>query len=213
VRFRNVAGLCTVFALLLTLPALASAQAAPATSYGVKAGLNISSVKVDFGDASITGDGRAGFLFGGWVARDFNPRFGIQVEGLFSQKGTEFADEDNLFEVPGDASFKLSYIEFPVLARVNFPASAATVRVLAGPTFGFNVNESIKIGDDVELDGDDVPLKAFEAGFALGAAVEFRKFIVDARYTWGLTDINDNDDFDATVKNGTFSISFGYRFR
>ena len=206
-----------VSAICLSLPAIASAQA-PAVGefeYGVKGGINISSLKVDFGDVNITGDGRAGFLFGGWLARDFNPRVGIQVEGLFSQKGTEFNEADGLFpEFSGDPSFKLSYIEFPVLARVNFPVAPATVRVLAGPTFAFNVNESVKIGDDVEFDGDDVPLKAFEMGFALGGAVEFRKFIVDARYTWGLTDINDDEDADeVSVKNGTFTISFGYRFK
>jgi hypothetical protein len=200
-----------VTAVCLTLPALASAQAG-ATEYGVKGGINISSIKVDFDDVNVTGDGRAGFLFGGWVARDFNPRVGIQAEGLFSMKGSEFNAEDLGFE--DDSSFSLSYLEIPVLARVNFPVSPVTVRVLAGPTFAFNVNESVKVGE-IELDGDEVPLKAFEMGFALGGAVEIRsKFVVDARYTWGLTDINDSDDTDEpTVKNGTFSISFGYRFK
>jgi hypothetical protein len=199
-----------VTAVCLTLPALAAAQAG-ATEYGVKGGINISSIKVDFGDVNVTGDGRAGFLFGVWVARDFNPRFGIQTEGLFSMKGSEFNAEDLGFE--DDSSFSLSYLEIPVLARANFPVEPAIVRVLAGPTFAFNVNESVKVGE-IELDGDEVPLKAFEMGFALGAAVEFRKIVVDARYTWGLTDINDGDDTDEpTVKNGTFSISFGYRFK
>lgn len=210
-RFRNVAGLCTVLALLLTLPALASAQAAPETSYGVKAGLNISSLKVDFGDASVTGDGRAGFLGGFWLARDFNPRGGLQIEALLSQKGSEFGVEDLGFG--DDSSFSLTYIEFPVLGRVNFPTSGVIVRALAGPTFGFHVNESIKVGG-VKVDADSVPLKTFDAGFAIAGAVEVRKFIIDARYTWGLTDINDGTDSDEpTVKNGTFSISFGYRFR
>jgi hypothetical protein len=199
-----------VTAVCLTLPALAAAQAG-ATEYGVKGGINISSIKVDFGDVNVTGDGRAGFLFGVWVARDFNPRFGIQTEGLFSMKGSEFNAEDLGFE--DDSSFSLSYLEIPVLARANFPVEPAIVRVLAGPTFAFNVNESVKVGE-IELDGDEVPLKAFEMGFALGSAVEFRKIVVDARYTWGLTDINDGDDTDEpTVKNGTFSISFGYRFK
>ena len=111
-----------------------------------------------------------------------------------------------------DASFKLSYLEFPVLARINLPLSTATVRLLTGPTFAFNVNESIKVGG-VELDGDEVPLKPFEMGFALGGAVEIRKFVIDGRYTWGLTDINDSDDDDEpTVKNGTFSLTFGWIF-
>ena len=50
-------------------------------------------------------------------------------------------------------------------------------------------------------------------GFALGGAVQIRKFVIDGRYTWGLTDINDDDDDDdATVKNGAFSLTFGWLF-
>ena len=33
-------------------------------------------------------------------------------------------------------------------------------------------------------------------------------------HAWGLTDINDDEDADeVSVKNGTFTISFGYRFK
>jgi Outer membrane protein beta-barrel domain len=211
VRFRTLASLFIVLAVVLAIPSLSAAQV-PATEFGVKAGFNISNIKLDADDADLTSDGRAGFLFGLWIARDFNPRAGIQVEGLFSQKGAEFATEDGVFEDNQDASFKLTYVEFPVLARVNFPAGGATARVLVGPTFAFHVNETIKSGG-VELDGDDVPLKTFEMGFALGGAVDIRRFVIDARYTWGLTDINDSDDSDDfTVKNNTFSLSFGWRF-
>ena len=209
-RFRTLASLFIVLAFVLAIPTVAAAQD-PAMSFGVKGGLNVSNIKVSFDDADITSDGRAGFLFGFFMARDFNPRAGIQVEALFSQKGGEFSIDDDL-GFNDDASFKLSYLEFPVLARINFPVSANTVRVLAGPTFAFNVNESIKVGD-VTLDGDEVPLKPFEMGFALGGAVEIRKFIIDARYTWGLLDINDSDDEDEpTVKNNAFSFSVGWRF-
>jgi hypothetical protein len=198
-----------VTAVCLSLPALASAQAGE-TEYGVKAGINISSLKLESEGTSITGDGRAGFLGGFWVARDFNPRAGIQVEALFSQKGSEFGE--GVIDIE-DASFNLTYIEFPALARINFPVSPATVRVLAGPTFAFHVNETIKFGG-VELDADQVDLETFEMGFALGGAVEFKKFIVDARYTWGLTNINGSEDeSEPTAKNNTFSISFGYRFK
>ncbi len=210
-RFSS-ARLIGVLALLLALPAIASAQSG-SSGFGVKAGFNIASIKVDFDEASVTGDGRAGILLGAFYAVDFNPHFGIQVEGLFTQKGTEFAVEDDL-GFDDDTSVKLNYIEFPVLARVNFPASAATVRLLVGPTIGFKASQSIKVGE-IELDADDLPLKSYDFGLALGGAVEFNRFIVDARYTWGLTDINDTDDPDPdepTVKNRAFSFSVGWRF-
>jgi hypothetical protein len=214
VRFRTLARLFIVPALVLAIPSLAAAQATQdaATSFGIKAGFNVSNIKVSFDDGDITSDGRAGFLFGFFMGHDFNRRAGIQVEALFSQKGGEFAVDDQLFDEPGDPSFKLSYLEFPVLARINFLAATNKVRLLTGPTFAFNVNESIKVGD-VEFDGDDVPLKPFEMGYVLGGAFEIRKFIIDARYTWGLLDINDSDDEgEPTVKNNAFSFSVGWRF-
>lgn len=209
-RFSTPARLIGALALLFALPSIASAQAG-SSGFGVKGGFNISSVKVDFDDVSVTGDGRAGILLGAFYAVDFNPHFGIQVEGLFTQKGTEFGVEDDL-GFDDDTSFKLNYIEFPVLARVNFPASAATVRLLAGPAIGFKASQSIKVGN-IEIDADEVPLKSFDFGLALGGAVEINRFIVDARYTWGLTDINDSDDAEEpTVKNRAFSFSVGWRF-
>jgi hypothetical protein len=193
------------------VPALASAQGAPAMTYGVKAGFNVSSIKVSFEDVSVTSDGRAGMVIGGWVARDFSPRGGIQVEGLLEQKGGEFDISDDI-GFDDDSSFRLTYLTFPVLGRVNFPAGMSTVRLLAGPTFGFHVNESIKVGD-VELDGDEVDLETFEAGFALGGQVEIRRFVVDVRYIWGLTSINASDDEDEpSVKNNAFQLTFGWSF-
>ena len=195
-------------------PALAFAQDAPTTTYGVKAGFNVSSMKFKFDDATITSDGRAGMVIGGWVARDFNPRAGIQVEGLLEQKGGEFDISDDI-GFDDDTSFRLTYLTFPVLARINLaPAGPAAVRLLAGPTFGFHVNESVEVGD-VELDGDEADLETFETGFALGGQAEIRRFVIDVRYIWGLTNIDasdDDDDDEATVKNNLFQLTFGYRF-
>ena len=210
-RLTSLVRVCVLSSMTFIVPAVASAQGAPATTYGVKAGFNVASIKIKFDDASVTSDGRAGMVIGGWVARDFNPRGGIQVEGLLEQKGGEFDFSDNI-GLDGDSSFRLTYLTFPVLGRVNVPAGTSTVRLLAGPTFGFHVNESIKVGN-VELDGDEVELKTFEAGFALGGQVEVRRFVVDVRYIWGLSDINGSDDEDEpTVKNNAFQLTFGWSF-
>lgn len=206
-RSHSLASLLVVLVPLLGLPAVASAQA---TSGGIRAGFNIASITVDFDEAKVTGDGRAGLVAGGFVAQDFNPNVGIQVEALFSQKGSEFAVEDDLFD--DDASIKLNYLDFPVLARISFPGTAAAFRVLTGPSINFKISQSVEVGD-VEIDADEVPIKSFEFAYVLGAAVEFGTFIVDGRYNWGLTDINDSEDEDEpTVKNNWFSVSFGWRF-
>jgi hypothetical protein len=186
---------------------VASAQG---TSGGIRAGFNLAKITIDFDEAKVTGDGRAGLVAGGFVAQDFNATFGIQVEGLFSQKGTEFAEQSGVFDE--DASLKLNYLDFPVLARISFPGSAAAFRVLTGPSFNFKISQSAEVGN-VELDADELPLKPFEFAYVLGAAVEVGRFIIDGRYNWGLTDINDEEEDDEpTVKNNWFSVSFGWRF-
>ena len=209
-RFRTVARLLIVPALLaVSTPALAQNP----WQVGALVGVNISNLNVDFDTANISGDGRTGLMAGLFVARDINSRVGVEIQALLSQRGAEFNVEDGLFD--DDASFSLSYFEIPVLARINLASTAdIAVRALVGPSFAFNVNESIKVAG-IELDGDEVDLKAFEMGFSLGAAAEFRsKWIFGARYTWGLTDINGSDDEgEPTVNNGTFSIFGGFRFK
>jgi hypothetical protein len=44
-----------------------------------------------------------------------------------------------------------------------------------------------------------------------GAAWHRRRLVVEGRYTFGFTDLDDNDD-TVTVKNRTLSILAGWRF-
>lgn len=211
-RFQTVARVLVLTSLIISVPALASAQGA--TEVGAKIGFNVSSIKVKFDDATVTSDGRAGIVVGAWVARDFNARVGFQGEVLIEQKGGEFSIDDDI-GFGDEASFKLTYLSFPALARINVPAGTSMVRFLTGPSFNFHINESIKVGG-VELDGDDVDLETFEMGWVIGGQVEIRKFVIDARYIWGLTNINasaDDDEDEPTVKNNAFQLTFGYRFK
>jgi hypothetical protein len=196
--------------MITAVPALASAQAAGA-EFGVKVGFNVSSIKFDFDEADITSDGRAGIVVGFWGAKDFNPRVGIQVDAMLEQKGGETQIDDDIFD--DDASFKLTYLTFPVMARFNFTAGTSTIRFLTGPSFNFHVNESIEVGG-VELDGDEVDLETFEMGWVIGGQGTIKNFVIDVRYIWGLTNINSSDDEgEPTVKNNTFQMTFGWRFR
>jgi hypothetical protein len=193
------------------VPAAALAQDAP-VQVGVKVGVNVSNVKVDFDGDEVTGDNRTGFLAGLFVARDFNPRAGVQIEALFSQRGTDFGVDDVGFDA--ESTFKLTYVDIPVLARINVVSTdRAAFRVLVGPSFGFKASQTIEVGG-VEIDDDDVELKSFDMGLSFGAAVEVRNFVIDGRYILGLTDINGSDDEgEPTVKNNGYSFSIGWRFR
>ena len=201
-----------VLAGAVLLVGTAAPAAAQENTLGVKVGLNLARFSFDEDDFLLESDGRTGLLAGVFITREIQEGFGLQIEGLITQKGDKL--EDTFFDEEFDV--KLTYLEIPVLGRYTLPIRTGETRVhiLAGPAFG------LKIGDHQELDGEEIDedfdqdLKGADIGFALGGAVEFGLFHVDARYTWGLVNIND-DEFadDLPVKNRAFTISVGYRFR
>ena len=90
----------------------------------------------------------------------------------------------------------------------------ALLYVSGGPSFAFKLKEV------QEEDGEETPrtddTKKYDVGFAFGGGVSFGRWIVDARYTLGVTDIVDIDfPFSApsTSKNRSFALTAGYRWR
>jgi hypothetical protein len=202
-------------ALLLGAPAPAAAQD---NTLGVKVGVNVASLSFDEEDFQLQSNSRTGLLAGVFVAREIRDAFGLQIEGLVTQKGGRL--EDDVFGDEFDV--KLTYIEFPVLARYRVPIGVGdtAVHVYGGPAFGVKVGDKQRFrfeGEDdwEDLDDDtDQELKGADVGLAIGAAVEFNMFLVDLRYTHGLVNINDDVDADdLPVKNRAFTIAVGYRFR
>jgi hypothetical protein len=196
-----------------SLLVLATFVAVPASaqegiSFGVKAGANIASTNVEAVGFDISPDSRTGLVAGVFVFYPFREQIGLQVEGLFSQKGAKVND------LGIDVDLRLDYFEIPVLGRFGVRASDdATVHVVAGPAFAFKVNDSLDVSDFFGF--DEIDIKPYDVGLSVGGGVTFRNIVVDARYTHGLVNINDEaalDDF-LEVKNRVFSITVGWQFR
>ena len=210
VRNRIVIGLFIGFAFLLSAATPAAAQ----LTFGVKGGLNVAKLSFD-PDEGFTPENRMGLVVGMLVTQPLRSRFGLQLEALYSQKGAkdEFSEEGFDFK----QTIELDYIEIPVLANIAVTSTdAVRFSVNAGPTFGFLVNSkdvSEVNGEKDEEEIDDV--KSYDIGFALGGAVQTRNLIFDARYTWGLTDINDDPDPEDAlqkIKNKAFTFTVGWLF-
>ena len=211
VRIRTVTGLILGLALLLSA---SPAAAQDPMSVGVKAGLNLANLSFEGDDDEP--DNRSGFVVGVLFSRPLRSRVDLQVEALYSQKGAKITDSEFDFE----ERIRLGYIEIPVLA--NFLVAStdrASVHVLAGPTFGFLVNsESVEEFDGEEFEDPDFDdaVKSFDAGFAIGAAVKTGQLVFDLRYTFGLTNIaenEDDEDDDFSVKNRALTFSVAWMFR
>jgi hypothetical protein len=195
---------CLLVCAILSIPAAAVAQEA---SFGVKGGLNLASIHFDPDQLADFG-ARPGLVLGGFVNLPIGSRLAIQPEGLFSQKGTD-ASEDGV-----DAWVRLDYFEVPVLVQYAVSQSSARAfHVFAGPSMAFNLKaESGADFGEESIDEDiDDDIEDFDFGIVFGASVSFGRFILDGRYTFGLSNIN-VDTEEGKAKNRTLSFLAGVLF-
>ena len=185
----------------LTLLSTNAANAVEDIYGGVKGGVNIANQSVD-PDAEL--DSRTGLSAGGYVGIPVSPVFAVQPEGLFTMKGS--SDDSG--------SWKLNYIEVPVLARASFMHEAsARPTLFAGPSVGFNLSSKIEDeSSDAELDVKDAT-NPIDFGMVVGGGLDIpfsegkNSFGIDLRYTMGLNNVNDSDTSeDVDIKNGVFQI-------
>lgn len=193
-------------ALLLIVPGSVGAQ--PVTG-GVKAGVVFADL-TNFEDALedvMSTSVRTGFTGGGFVT--FGERFAVQAEVLYTQKGTEAE------ELGVDVEVDIDQIEIPVLARYTFGTGATRGYVFGGPSFDFKVDAKVKASFEGEEEEEDIDedVETFEFAIVVGGGVEFGHFLVEGRFSLGLTDlVKDDEDFDQSIRNRTFSILGGVRF-
>jgi hypothetical protein len=138
----------------------------------------------------------------------------IQPEILYAQKGCY---TPNNAIATYDFSFRLNYLEVPLLLKANFGGQKMKFYVNAGPSIGYLLNGSIKgrgnsrgylnpeydfeepiqLTDDPQsfLDVTRLYANRIEAGLNFGGGVGYHFFgstalFVDLRYNMGLTDFN-----------------------
>ncbi|MBE8728012.1 porin family protein [Flavobacterium hungaricum] len=172
------------------------------TRFGVKGGLNVSTLTGEYEDDTKS---LIGFHVGGFAEIKVIERLAIQPEVLYSAQGARFED------VLGKYDAKLNYLNIPVLAKFYITKQFT---VEAGPQIGFLLS--------AKIDGEDAKdfYKSTDFGFNFGAGYNFTdNFSAGVRYTVGLTGIydnnNDDEDFEDYIdssKNGNLAIFVAYKF-
>lgn len=186
------------------LMALSVQQAdAQDTKFGIKGGGTLYSVTTSFAGFEETSSNKIGFAAGLFVEKPFNDLVSLQVEGLFVQKGGE-EEGDEFF---GDEDITLSYVDVPVLLRVNIPLDGgAQPYVYAGGFAGYLLDAT---ASEEGFEDEDVSefLEDFNYGLTFGAGVSFGMLSLDVRYDMGLANIYDDSMF-ADMNDG-FGDFFG----
>ena len=128
---RSFVKIALATALVAMLPGAVSAQA----ELGIRGGLNFATFG---GDDADDADSRTALNVGGFVTLPVSSVFGIQIGAGFTSKGAEETEDGTT------VSFKLSYIEIPVLAKISVPSTGNVgLHFLAGPAISFRTSCSL----------------------------------------------------------------------
>jgi hypothetical protein len=184
---------CAAAVLVVTL---AGAQA-EAQTFGAKVGLNLSTITIEDFDTSA----KPSVVAGGFVRLPLFLGIGLQVEGLIAQRRVTF--EDAVLD-------ELNYLEIPMLARRRvMTVGGRAVHVLGGGVLG------LRLSADEIISGQSADIKdAYEPvdlGLAIGGEVTVtRRWLVDVRYTFGMTNAYDVPGFEAKFRSLQVTAGFGF---
>lgn len=192
-----IAFLCAMALLAVAIPAQAQLR------FGVKGGLNITSVHFD--SDLLKSDNVTGFHIGPMIEATMPLLgFGFDAALLYSQKGMESSSSGV------KTTMKTSYIDVPVNLKWKFGLPIVKAYLAAGPYASFRVG-----GDKIwNVLSDQLETKSFGAGLNFGAGVEvFNHLQVGFNYELGLTDNFSAEKLDlSSNKNRGWTISAAILF-
>lgn len=192
--------------VLIILMAFITVPAKSQLKFGVKGGLNISSVHLN--SDILKADNVTGFQIGPMIETTI-PLIGVGLDAaiLYSQKGMDVKSETGT-----STNVKTDYIDVPVNLKWKFGLPIIKGYLAAGPYIGFRVG-----GDKFwEIPGSvvgQVKAKNFSAGLNFGAGVELISHLqVGINYGLGLTDNYSAEKYDLNAKNRGWSVTAAILF-
>ena len=192
--------------VLIILMAFIAVPAKSQLKFGVKGGLNISSVHLN--SDILKADNVTGFQIGPMIETTI-PLIGVGLDAaiLYSQKGMDVKSETGT-----STNVKTDYMDVPVNLKWKFGLPIIKGYLAAGPYIGFRVG-----GDKFwEIPGSvvgQVKAKNFSAGLNFGAGVELISHLqVGINYGLGLTDNYSAEKYDLNAKNRGWSVTAAILF-
>lgn len=182
---------------------VANAQLLPSLQFGVKAGLNFSSLKSEEGgwlDAST----RTGYQAGVW-ARIGGAGVHFQPELYVTGKSTEAKLVDADRDAEGNITF--TSLDLPLLLGTRIGLGPAGLRIVAGPVVSFVVDKNI--GESLSQVTQFSEYKNQAWAVTGGLGLDISNFRVDLRYEHGLSELSKNDS--APQKLNLWTVGVGYR--
>ncbi|MBV7267923.1 porin family protein [Winogradskyella luteola] len=161
--------------------------------FGAKAGLNFASI---YGDNTSDIGFVTAYNFGLMSEISISEKFSFQPELLYSGIGYSIDDESD------DDTVALNYLTVPLLGKYYLTERFS---VEAGPQVGFLLSAKQESTDVKDA------FKTLDFGTSLGLGYKLDSGLnFSARYTLGLSDISESEDFSNNT--GVLQLSIGYFF-
>lgn len=192
-----------LFLVLAISSASVFGQDQPKTAFGIKGGLNLSSINLK--DPQATYDGRTGYHAGVFLNSRFD-KLAFQPELLLYTQNGEI--ESIVF---GTAQESFTYLTVPVLLKF-YPVGGLNIH--AGPQFGFLLDGERKYDTVFGGGTEDITesYKSNDVAISAGAGYDFGFGLsVDLRYNIGVKDLN-NVANGEEAKSRVFMVSLGWNF-
>jgi len=178
--------------------------------FGVKGGINFTSMTSDF---LIDKDYKTGFHIGVISEIPIGNKFVLQPEILYSTQGTDGKVILDAIPYPGapgvpphPVTIELSYLQIPVLAKIQIVENFS---LEIGPSFNFLIKDKETFGTTSIKDvGEN-----FEFSGVVGISYRLKGGVFGVlRYVNGFTAALKRNHYDDTPKNSSFNLGLGYMF-
>ncbi|MGB5990432.1 MAG: porin family protein [Marinifilaceae bacterium] len=194
-----------------------------AQKIGIKGGMNISKIQSE-DNMETYGSNRnnkLGLNIGISTEFSLNKKFAIESGMIFDSKG--FKVESQTFfggNMTAVNTLNLYYIDIPINAKYTIFDSSIKAFITAGPYIGIGLwgknivkveleEKTESVEKDIEWGEDDNPNR-LDYGLNIGLGAEYKSFIFNVNYSYGLADLSPNPSNGLDVTNRVFSLSFGY---
>jgi Outer membrane protein beta-barrel domain len=189
--------LSTAFILVMAATALHAQH----VNIGVKGGLNLYTIS---SESDINYDMKAGFHAGLVGHIHFTKHFALQPEITYSTEGAKYS----FLNIP--YTLNLNYVNVPILFQYMFDNG---FRLEAGPQVGFLVSAKSETNNTKT----DVKNNFKKIDFALGAGIGYvhtpSGWGADARYNFGMGNINDNSSVKYMNQGFQFGLFYLFNHR
>lgn len=212
---KNLLRLLLIVVVVLTMTRQSSAQ-----TFGIKAGLNLSTLLAKDNDDTYTDNYklRPGFHIGATAELPMNEIFSFETGLLLSTKGTNESET----RYSNESSLTLYYFDIPLTAKAYYKVGSVRIYGVFGPSLGIGLSgknkikvsgspdetQTIKWGTDSENDD----LKRLDLGLTVGAGVEINAIQIGLAYNLGLANISAYTGDGYKIKNRVLGISVAYKF-